>query len=96
MKSLLLACFSRVPRYGPKFYIGDVVGAAGGAAGGEGPAGAGTGAGAGSVPYTPDLKDLKGSTTQSWSSGGTAGELVAERAKASFEVCGLPCFQCCV
>ncbi len=32
------------------------------------------------------MKDLKPSTEQSWNSGGTAGELVAERKKASFEV----------
>ena len=36
--------------------------------------------------YNPDLKNLKGSTVQSWNSGGTAGELPAERAKATFNV----------
>ena len=40
----------------------------------------------GTVAYNPDTKGLEPSTTQSWNSGGTAGELVAERAKASFEV----------
>ena len=47
----------------------------------------------GTVAYNPDTKGLEPSTTQSWNSGGTAGELVAERAKASFEV-RRRCFEC--
>ncbi len=57
-------------------------GAAGGAGGGGG--GAAAVPSAGEFAYVADTARLHGSTEQSWDSGGTAGELPAERAKATF------------
>jgi cytochrome b involved in lipid metabolism len=68
-------------KYGPKFYIGDVV-----EAGAATSAPAAASSSGDKQAYEFDTKDLAGSTTQSWNSGGTAGELPAERAKASFSV----------
>jgi len=69
-------------KYGPRFYIGDVITDAAPA-----PAAAPAAAAAeGAQSYEPDVKGLAGGTVQAWNCGGTAGELPAERAKASFEI----------
>jgi cytochrome b involved in lipid metabolism len=70
-------------KYGPRFYIGDVA-QDGASAAASSPAS--TSPSDGKQTYECDTKDVAGSTTQSWNSGGTAGELPAERAKASFDI----------